>query len=146
MTDIDVFEQDPLDTMQAAKAAALAPKDDQWHACCSKTEVTFVKFMVQVSLGFSVILFSMVQIMRGVENDTIYFTLISAVFGVFIPHPTMTAPPMNTVPYVSSMVPSSPPSRTHSRKSSFTRSQPLPPLPPGSPVTSPERARFPRAL
>ena len=66
-------------------------KDDgEWDTCCSKTDKTFVKFIVQVCLGCSVILFSMIQIIRGADNESLYFSLISGTFGVFVPHPTIT--------------------------------------------------------
>jgi len=103
-----------------------ATSPDSWQACCSKTDVTFIKFMVQVTLGFSVIIFSMIQIIRGVDNDTIYFTMISTVFGVFVPHPSMKVP---ATPILNTVIRSTPPS-------------PLPPIT-FTPIASPVRPMFP---
>lgn len=69
----------------------LSSEDEiEWHTCCSNTEKTFVKYIVQVVLGFTVILFSMIQIMRNTgENNSIYFSLISGTFGIFTPQPSI---------------------------------------------------------
>ena len=62
---------------------------NEWKLCCSNSSKSFVKFLVQVLLGFTIILFSMVQIFRGVEGQSIYFSLISGTLGIFFPHPTL---------------------------------------------------------
>ncbi len=62
---------------------------EEWSGCCSKSDRHFIKFITQVGFGASVILFSMVQISRGVENDEIYFSLLSGTLGLFLPHPQL---------------------------------------------------------
>jgi len=63
--------------------------DDQWTTCCSgTTEKSFVKYLVQVIMGATIIIFSMVQIWRDTgDGKEIYFSLLSGTLGVFWPHP-----------------------------------------------------------
>ena len=62
---------------------------NQWSCCNAKMTSTHVKYIYQISLGSSIVIFSMVQIMRQAENPEIYFSLISGMIGVFLPTPTM---------------------------------------------------------
>jgi hypothetical protein len=60
---------------------------DEWSGCCSKTNKHYLKFITQISMGASVMLFCMVQISRGSDNPEIYFSLLSGTLGLFLPHP-----------------------------------------------------------
>jgi hypothetical protein len=62
---------------------------EQWSGCCSRSNKEFVKYMTQIGFGASVIIFSMIQISRGVDNQEIYFSLLSGTMGLFLPHPQM---------------------------------------------------------
>ena len=65
---------------------------ETWHVCCSKSEKSFIKFIVQVTMGLGVMLFCMLLIAFGDgEHDMICFTLLSGTLGLFFPHPTMTS-------------------------------------------------------
>lgn len=80
-------------------------RNQEWTTCCSKSSRKFVIFMTQVALGFSMILFCMLQIMReeDPEKEKIYFTMIGTTAGIFFPHPTMAGdtkedtPPTNVI-------------------------------------------------
>lgn len=48
-----------------------------------------IKFSVQVSFSFIVLLFAIVQIARGATNTDIYFSLISGIIGYFMPNPSL---------------------------------------------------------
>lgn len=60
---------------------------DEWQGCCSRTNKHFLKYITQIIMGSSVMIFSMVQISRGAENPEIYFSLLSGTLGLFLPHP-----------------------------------------------------------
>jgi hypothetical protein len=60
---------------------------EQWNSCCSKTNKHFLKYMVQITMGASVMIFSMTQIFLGAENPEIYFSLLSGTLGGFMPNP-----------------------------------------------------------
>lgn len=64
-------------------------QDPEWAGCCSKSNRSFVKYITQICFGSSVMIFSMVQIARGVDNQEIYFSLLSGTLGLFLPHPEM---------------------------------------------------------
>ena len=72
--------------------AAPTERDEQtWGVCCSRTEKSFIKFIVQVTMGILVMLFCMGMIALGDgKHDMIAFTLISGTLGLFFPHPSMT--------------------------------------------------------
>ena len=60
---------------------------NEWAICCSKTNKEFLKYLVQIIMGGSVLCFSMIQILRGAKHSEIYFRLLSGVIGSFMPHP-----------------------------------------------------------
>ena len=60
---------------------------DEWSGCCSKTNKHFIKYITQITMGGAVMLFCMVQIGLGTENQEIYFSLLSGTLGLFLPHP-----------------------------------------------------------
>jgi hypothetical protein len=67
--------------------------DPTWETCCSNSERSFIKFVVQVAMGFLVIAFCMGLIALGDgEHDMIAFSLISGTMGLFFPHPSMAVP------------------------------------------------------
>jgi hypothetical protein len=64
------------------------PKPDNlWICCGSKTDKEAVKYTVQVLFGFTLVSFSIGQIVRDVSNKEVYFSLISSIFGYFLPSP-----------------------------------------------------------
>ena len=60
---------------------------DEWTGCCSKTNKHFLKYLTQILMGGSVMVFCMVQIAKGSPNNEIYFSLLSGTLGLFLPHP-----------------------------------------------------------
>jgi hypothetical protein len=63
--------------------------DAVWRSCCFEIDRNAVKFVTQVCFGASVIVFSMCQIARGVDNQEIYFSMLSGTLGLFLPHPNL---------------------------------------------------------
>jgi hypothetical protein len=64
---------------------------EEWQGCCSKTNKHYLKFLIQISMGSTVMLFSMVQIAIEAPNPEIYFSLLSGTLGLFLPHPQIKA-------------------------------------------------------
>ena len=64
---------------------------DEWTGCCSKTNKNYLKYMTQIAMGASVMVFSMVQIAIGADNPEIYFSLLSGTLAVFMPTPHLNA-------------------------------------------------------
>jgi hypothetical protein len=60
---------------------------EQWVGCCSKTNKHFLKYIVQITMGAIVMVFSMAQVFLGAENPEIYFSLLSGTLGMFMPNP-----------------------------------------------------------
>jgi hypothetical protein len=49
----------------------------------------FVKFLIQVLFGASLVLFAMIMIVKDERPDKeIYFSMLSGTVGLFLPHPT----------------------------------------------------------
>lgn len=63
-----------------------------WKSCCGAVmDRRAVQFFVQLGVGSVVITFCMVKICVAPEgeNTTVYFSLLSALVGYFIPSPTL---------------------------------------------------------
>jgi hypothetical protein len=64
--------------------------NEEWHACCSRSNKQFIKYMTQVGFGAALVIFSMIQIAQDdVKNKEIFFSLLSGTVGIFLPHPQM---------------------------------------------------------
>jgi hypothetical protein len=60
---------------------------NEWAGCCSRTNKHFLKYITQIAMGSCVMIFSMVQILRGAPNKEIYFSLFSSTATLFMPYP-----------------------------------------------------------
>jgi hypothetical protein len=65
----------------------LAP--DTWRCCCGTFSNEHVKYLVQIAFGASIMLFSMVQIIRNDGDVTVYYSMLSGTMGLFLPSPGM---------------------------------------------------------
>ena len=64
------------------------PHDDNiWICCGKKSDKHLVKYIVQVIFGLILVGFSITQISIDVPNKEVYFSLISSIFGYFLPSP-----------------------------------------------------------
>jgi hypothetical protein len=62
---------------------------DEWTTCCSRTDKHFLRFIIQVLMGFAVIMFSMVQITVGADKSEVYFSMLSGTLAYFLPAPSI---------------------------------------------------------
>ena len=70
-----------------------------YDTCCSKTSVGFVKYFSTLLISFSILIFCFVQIARNEDDDnTIYFSLISAIMTLFFPAPSLVQSSSSTPP------------------------------------------------
>jgi len=77
-----------------SKVDVLAVNDnaeENWQMCCSVLHKAEVVFFVQIIFLFTIMIFSMVQIISKVDNQEIYFSLLSSCIGIIIPSPTISA-------------------------------------------------------
>lgn len=61
-----------------------------WHVCCQQSPVerSFVTYIVQMIFVLTILIFCFVQVTRKPREDaTVYFSLMSWVIGVVMPHP-----------------------------------------------------------
>ena len=59
------------------------------HICCSDTPFFFVKYVMLVVICLLILSFSIVQIvLHPNDSNVVYYTLISTILGLFIPHPS----------------------------------------------------------
>jgi hypothetical protein len=64
-------------------------KDNKWRLCCSSVYKAEIVFLTQIIFLFTILLFSIVQIVMKATNLEIYFSLISSIIGILIPQPKM---------------------------------------------------------
>jgi hypothetical protein len=64
-----------------------------WKICCSNTNHHALKYLIQVSMGASVMIFCMTMIVVAPTNDdkAIYYSLLSGTLGYFLPHPNLSS-------------------------------------------------------
>jgi len=63
-------------------------ENEKINSCCSSTPFYFTKYIILVIISFSILVFSMVQIiMHPTEPNVVYFSLISHIIGIYIPAP-----------------------------------------------------------
>lgn len=60
-----------------------------WKCCCGTFSDEQVKYLVQIGFGASLLLFSMVQIIRKDGDVTVYYSMLSGIIGLFLPSPGM---------------------------------------------------------
>lgn len=65
----------------------------EWKLCCSNTSPQVVKYFVSVSFSVLVMVFSIIQIVRDVDDKSIYYNLLSLIIGIFIKSPSLERPP-----------------------------------------------------
>jgi hypothetical protein len=65
--------------------------NEQWSGCCSKTDSHFLKYLVQVIISLIILIFCIIMIVikDGVTCE-VYFSIVSAILGIFSPSPSMT--------------------------------------------------------
>jgi len=64
---------------------------EQWPLCCSTLHKSEIVFFVQVIFLFTIMIFSMVQIINKSQSPEIYFSLLSSCIGIIIPSPSLSA-------------------------------------------------------
>ena len=62
--------------------------NENWNVCCSKSSSHFIKYMVQVLVSITILIFAIVNISLG-KTDSVYWSIITLIIGVFVPAPTL---------------------------------------------------------
>jgi len=66
-------------------------ENDTWVSQCCKMEKKlskgFLKWVVQVSISITILVWSLFQISTTEDNREIYFSLISTIIGIYLPSP-----------------------------------------------------------
>lgn len=79
----------PSPSLNAENKQDLPPEMRKVHICCSESPFFFVKYIVLVLISIILLFFCMAQIIRFPDSpNTIYFSLISMVVGLFVPSPS----------------------------------------------------------
>jgi hypothetical protein len=60
--------------------------DIEYNTCCSKTKSSFLKFVSQLFVSLVVLVYSLTMVALG-KNDSVYYSLITLIIGVYIPTP-----------------------------------------------------------
>lgn len=66
-------------------------EDVEWAICCSKSSSHFVRYIVQVLVSLTILIFAIVMIATG-HNDSVYWSLVTLIIGVFVPSPSLANP------------------------------------------------------
>lgn len=60
--------------------------DTEYNTCCSKTKSSFLKFISQLFVSLIILVYSLTMVAIG-RNDSVYYSLITLIIGVYIPTP-----------------------------------------------------------
>ena len=63
--------------------------DKQWTFCCSNSSREAVRFISQMSIAGSILIFSFIQLSVSDHDREVYISLISFVCGVIFPNPSL---------------------------------------------------------
>jgi hypothetical protein len=91
---IRIDEASPKSAAAERKEELGFRRDTFWKSCCgSIVDRRAVQFFVQLGVGSLVILFCIgkISLANEGENLTVYFSLLSAIVGYFIPSPSLGA-------------------------------------------------------
>jgi hypothetical protein len=62
----------------------------EYQICCSHSSKEFIKFSSAFIISFSILIFSFIMIgLNPSQNNTIYFSLISAIMTLFVNPPSI---------------------------------------------------------
>ena len=64
--------------------------EQNWRLCCSVLHKAEIVFFVQIIFLFTIMIFSMIQIINKANSPEIYFSLLSSCIGIIVPSPTIT--------------------------------------------------------
>ena len=68
-------------------------ENESWGLCCSSVYKAEVVFFSQIIFLMTILLFSIVQIVKKADTPEIYFSLICTVLGIVIPQPRLNEKP-----------------------------------------------------
>jgi len=63
-------------------------QDIEYNTCCSKTKSSFLKFASQLFVSLIILIYSLTMVALG-RNDSVYYSLITLIIGVYIPTPNV---------------------------------------------------------
>ena len=61
---------------------------NEWEFCCSRSSRDAVKYMTQIGIASSILIFSFIRLSVTDDDKEIYYSLISFVLGVIFPSPS----------------------------------------------------------
>ena len=62
--------------------------NEQWQMCCSGSSSHFIKYLSQLLVYLTILVFALVNISLG-KNDPIYWSLLTLIVGAMAPAPSL---------------------------------------------------------
>lgn len=75
-----------IDPLNKDRRESEIKEDIEYNTCCSKTKSSFLKFVSQLFVSLVVLVYSLTMVAIG-KNDSVYYSLITLIIGVYIPTP-----------------------------------------------------------
>lgn len=75
-----------IDPLKKDRRESEFKEDIEYDTCCSKTKSSFLKFVSQLFVSLVVLVYSLTMVALG-KNDSVYYSLITLIIGVYIPTP-----------------------------------------------------------
>ncbi len=64
--------------------------DRQWEFCCSHSSRECVKYISQMVIAGSILVFSFIQLSISDKDRDVYISLVSFIIGLVFPNPSLT--------------------------------------------------------
>lgn len=71
---------------------SLIENNNEWRSCCFKADKDFLKFFVQISISFMVLILSIYKLIVIDDNSdekSLYVSLLTLILGIYTPQPTI---------------------------------------------------------
>ena len=92
---IDEKKEEDMKRLSTDSLLRKVGKDNVWFCCKrGRTDARLLQYLATITFSFIILIFSIVQLYRlppGVGQNT-YVSLITLVFGIFIPRPKVNKP------------------------------------------------------
>jgi len=89
LSEVRVDHNDSIHSKQINSQKIEQVKEDlEWSICCSHSSSYFIKYLVQVIVSMTILVFAIAMIATG-HDDAVYWSLVTLIVGVFIPSPSL---------------------------------------------------------
>ena len=81
---------EPEDVARVVELVERSAEVNSWKCCSGSGSKECVRYSVQVTFAACLVVFCMIQIIRGYSEEPLYWSLLSSTVATFVPAPSLT--------------------------------------------------------